>query len=439
MGVDLNLNADSRFNRYLESTRMLGQVEARIPLASQTFSKSRTQYPPKISPLFVTHSLGCSTWDIDGNEYIDLVSSLAAVTLGYGDPEVNKAVSEQLTLGVTLSLPSLLEFEVAELIGELVPSAEKVRFAKTGSDATAGAVRLSRAFTNREHVLLGGYHGWQDWYIGSTSMHLGVPESVQKLSHPFVLNDIDAFEKLLTQFKGNIAAVILEPISYFSPSQEFLNYLRERTLELGIILVFDETVTGFRVAPGGAQEFLSIKPDLTTFGKGIANGFPLSVLCGRADIMNLMDRIFFSGTFGGELLSLAAAKVVLKKIRDENVTQSLASIGERLNIAVNKVIHDLNFQGLALSGHPSWQFLVWNEKAFKDLSKAKTLFMQEMFFEGVLILGSHNLTLAHNENAINTVASAYQKALTRVQQVESDQNYSQNLLVEPLKPLFKVR
>lgn len=435
----MNLNADSRFNRYLESTRMLGQVESRIPLASQTFSKSRTQYPPRISPLFVTHSLGCSTWDIDGNEYVDLVSSLAAVTLGYGDPDVNKAVSEQLALGVTLSLPSLLEFEVAELIGELVPSAEKVRFAKTGSDATAGAIRLARAFTNREHVLLGGYHGWQDWYIGSTSMHLGVPESVQKLSHPFVLNDIDAFEKLLIQFKGNIAAVILEPISYFSPTQEFLNYLRERTLELGIILIFDETVTGFRIAPGGAQEFLSIKPDLTTFGKGIANGFPLSVLCGRADIMNLMDRIFFSGTFGGELLSLAAAKVVLKKIRDESITQTLASIGERLNIAVNKVLHDLNFQGLTLSGHPSWQFLVWNEKDFKDLSKAKTLFMQEMFFEGVLILGSHNLTLAHNENAINTVASAYQKALARVQQVESDQNYSDNLLVEPLKPLFKVR
>jgi glutamate-1-semialdehyde 2,1-aminomutase len=435
----MKLNADLRFNRYIESTRLLDQIESRIPLASQTFSKSRTQYPPKISPLFVTHSLGCSTWDIDGNEYIDLVSSLAAVTLGYGDPDVNEAVSNQLALGVTLSLPSLLEFEVAELIGELVPSAEKVRFAKTGSDATAGAIRLARAFTNREHVLLGGYHGWQDWYIGSTSMHLGVPESVQKLSHPFVLNEIDAFEKLLNRFNGNIAAVILEPISYFSPTREFLNYLRERTLDLGIILVFDETVTGFRIAPGGAQEFLSIKPDLTTFGKGIANGFPLSVLCGRADIMNLMDRIFFSGTFGGELLSLAAAKVVLKKIRDESVTQVLATIGERLNIAVNQVLHDLNFQGLTLSGHPSWQFLVWNEKDFKDLSKAKTLFMQEMFFEGILILGSHNLTLAHNENAIRTVASAYQKALTRVQQVESDQNYSDNLLVEPLKPLFKVR
>jgi glutamate-1-semialdehyde 2,1-aminomutase len=435
----MNLNPDSRFNRYLESTRMLGQVESRIPLASQTFSKSRTQYPPKISPLFVTHSLGCKTWDIDGNEYIDLVSSLAAVTLGYGDPEVNKAVSEQLELGVTLSLPSLLEFEVAELIGELVPSAEKVRFAKTGSDATAGAIRLARAFTNREHVLLGGYHGWQDWYIGSTSMHLGVPESVQKLSHPFVLNDIDAFEKLLTQFKGNIAAVILEPISYISPTQEFLNYLRERTLELGIILVFDETVTGFRVAPGGAQELLSVKPDLTTFGKGIANGFPLSVLCGRADIMNLMDRIFFSGTFGGELLSLAAAKVVLTKIRAGGVVEKLASSGSELNFLIKSKMIELNFAGLDILGHPSWQFLVWNQSSFRNITNAKTLFMQEMFYRGVLILGSHNMTTAHNSQDNISIAEAYSGTLEILQYVEGKDSYDKHLLVEPLTPLFKVR
>ena len=435
----MKLDAKVRFNRYLESTRMLALVENRIPLASQTFSKSRTQYPPKISPLFVTHSLGCKTWDIDGNEYIDLVSSLAAVTIGYGDPEVNRAVIEQLELGVTLSLPSLLEYEVAQLIGNLVPSAEKIRFAKTGSDATAGAIRLARAFTKRDHVFLGGYHGWQDWYIGSTSMHLGVPESVQHLSHPFVMNDIESFENLLAQFKDDVAAVILEPISYVSPTKEFLDYLRKRTFELGIVLIFDETVTGFRIAPGGAQEFLGITPDLSTFGKGIANGFPLSVLCGRAEIMNLMDRIFFSGTFGGELLSLAAAKVVLTKVRDEGVTKTLASNGEKLNLAVNDVIHNLNFQGLKLSGHPSWQFLVWDEEEFQDLSKAKTLFMQEMFFEGVLILGSHNTTIAHDEIAIQKVAEAYLKALTKVQRAEHSQSYSENLLVEPLKPLFRVR
>jgi glutamate-1-semialdehyde 2,1-aminomutase len=435
----MTLDSKNYFTRYLNSTQMLAQVENRIPLASQTFSKSRTQYPPKISPLFVTHSLGCRTWDIDGNEYIDLVSSLAAVTLGYGDLQVNRAVSEQLALGVTLSLPSLLEYEVAQLINELVPSAEKIRFGKTGSDATTGAIRVARAFTNREHILIGGYHGWHDWNIGITSMNSGVPKSVQQLSHSFMLNDVNSFENLISQFKGDIAAVILEPISYFSPTNEFLNYLRVRTQELGIILVFDETVTGFRVAPGGAQEFLGVIPDLTTFGKGIANGFPLSVLCGRADLMNLMDQVFFSGTFGGELLSLAAAKVVLTKVRDENVTGTLGKIGAQLNLAVSKTIADLNFKGLSLLGHPSWQFLVWDNKEFKDLSKAKTLFMQEMFFQGVLILGSHNVTLAHDSEAIQIVAESYSKALQKLQLVESAQSYSENLFVDPLKPLFKVR
>lgn len=418
---------------------MLELVEKRIPLASQTFSKSRTQYPPKISPLFVTKSLGCKTWDIDGNEYIDLVSSLASILLGYGNPDVNAAVTEQLSLGVTLSLPTLLEYEVAQLIGELVPSAEKVRFAKTGSDATAGAIRLARAFTKRDHVLLGGYHGWQDWYIGSTSMHLGVPDAVKSLSHSFIMNDIDSFEGLLAQHKGNVAAVILEPISYISPSQEFLSYLRKRTLELEIVLIFDETVTGFRVAPGGAQDYLGITPDLSTFGKGIANGFPLSVLCGRAEIMNLMDQIFFSGTFGGELLSLAAAKVVLTKVRDEDITKQLFSNGEKLNSAVSNVIQDLNFEGLKLSGHPSWQFLVWDETKFKDLAKAKTLFMQEMFLQGILVLGSHNTTTAHDDSAVQKVADAYSYALAKLHEVESKQDYSENLFVEPLKPLFRVR
>lgn len=435
----MTLDTEIYFTRYLNSTQMLAQVESRIPLASQTFSKSRTQYPPKISPLFVTHSLGCKTWDIDGNEYIDLVSSLAAVTLGYGELQVNRAVSEQLALGVTLSLPSLLEYEVAQLIHELVPSAEKIRFGKTGSDATTGAIRIARAFTNREHILIGGYHGWHDWNIGITSMNSGVPKSVQRLSHSFMLNDVNSFENLISQFSDDIAAVILEPISYFSPTNEFLNYLRFRTQELGIILVFDETVTGFRVAPGGAQEFLGVTPDLTTFGKGIANGFPLSVLCGRADLMNLMDQVFFSGTFGGELLSLAAAKVVLTKVRDENVTGTLGKIGAQLNLAVSKIIADLDFKGLSLSGHPSWQFLVWDNREFKDLSKAKTLFMQEMFYQGVLILGSHNVTLAHDSEAIQIIAKSYSKALEKLQHVESAQNYNENLFVEPLKPLFKVR
>jgi glutamate-1-semialdehyde 2,1-aminomutase len=418
---------------------MLPEVEKVIPLASQTFSKSRTQYPPKISPLFMSKSLGYKSWDIDGNEYVDLVSSLAAVTLGYGDPEVNDAVIEQISKGVTLSLPGILEYEVATLICELIPSIEKVRFAKTGSDATAGAIRLARAFTNRDHVLIGGYHGWQDWYIGSTSMNLGVPQAVSELTHKFSINNIVEIENLLAEFNGKIAAIILEPISYESPTIEYMQYLRKRTSELGIVFIFDETVTGFRVAKNGAQGYLGITPDLTTFGKGIANGFPLSALGGRSEIMNLMDRIFFSGTFGGELLSLAAAKIVLTRVKGGNVIEKLEQNGINLNLKVNEVLNDLAFTGLNLSGHPSWQFLVWDENQFKNLSKVKTLFLQEMFFNGVLILGSHNVTTAHDSDSFNVISTAYRKTLELVKSAETNDSFEKYLLVEPLKPLFRVR
>jgi glutamate-1-semialdehyde 2,1-aminomutase len=435
----MDFNAKARFERYIESTRMLPEVEKVIPLASQTFSKSRTQYPPKISPLFMSKSLGYKSWDIDGNEYVDLVSSLAAVTLGYGDPEVNDAVIEQISKGVTLSLPGILEYEVATLICELIPSIEKVRFAKTGSDATAGAIRLARAFTNRDHVLIGGYHGWQDWYIGSTSMNLGVPQAVSELTHKFSINNIVEIENLLAEFNGKIAAIILEPISYESPTIEYMQYLRKRTSELGIVFIFDETVTGFRVAKNGAQGYLGITPDLTTFGKGIANGFPLSALGGRSEIMNLMDRIFFSGTFGGELLSLAAAKIVLTRVKGGNVIEKLEQNGINLNLKVNEVLNDLAFTGLNLSGHPSWQFLVWDENQFKNLSKVKTLFLQEMFFNGVLILGSHNVTTAHDSDSFNVISTAYRKTLELVKSAETNDSFEKYLLVEPLKPLFRVR
>lgn len=426
-------------SRYLKSTLHLQKVEELIPLGSQTFSKSRTQYPLSVSPLFLKYSKGCRSWDLDDNEYIDLVSSLAAVTLGYSDIDINNAVKAQIDLGVTLTLPGLLEFEVAQLINELVPSAEKIRFAKTGSDATAGAIRLARAFTKKDHILIGGYHGWQDWYIGTTSMNLGVPEAVQKISHSFTVNDFDSFESLLVRYENKIAGIILEPISYTSPTKEFLEYLRLRTTELGIVLIFDETVTGFRVAPGGAQEFFGVIPDLTTFGKAIANGFPLSVICGKNEIMKLMSDVFFSGTFGGELVSLAAAKSVLTKVRDEDVTGNLARIGRKLEIGVNEVLKVLDFKGLTLSGHPSWQFLNWDEKCFKDIAKVRTLFLQEMFFRGILVLGSHNINLSHDDLSIKAVVDAYYEVLNKIKKVEREDTYNTDLLVEPLKPLFKIR
>ena len=425
--------------RYTESTQRSFQVENLIPLGSQTFSKSRTQFPRGVAPLFVDRSKGCKTWDIDGNEYIDLVSSLAAVTLGYGDRDVNKAVRKQLKRGVTLSLPTSLEFEVAQLVQDLVPSCEKIRFGKTGSDACAAAVRLSRAYTGKNHVLVSGYHGWHDWFIGTTSMNLGVPNQVSELTHKFDLNDTNDFLGLIKKHGGDIAAVIVEPISSAEINKESLLEIKAVTKKHGIILIFDETVSGFRVAPGGAKELLGITPDLTVFGKGIANGFPLSAVAGNSKVMSYMDKVFYSGTFGGELLSLAAAKVVLNKIKTEDVTKRLEIIGNNLALKVNQVIEELAFEGLRMSGHPSWNFLLWDSSKFRDIKYTKTLFLQEMFSRGILIITSHNVTLKHDKSALDKITKAYKEVLTLIQKVEKENSYSDNLYVEPIEPLFKIR
>jgi glutamate-1-semialdehyde 2,1-aminomutase len=232
--------------RYFKSEKFLDVAESRIPLGSQTFSKSKTQYPVGVSPLFAKYAKGAYIWDIDKNKYLDLVSALAAVTLGYQNRRIDSAVKRQLKKGVTLSLPTKLEYEVAELIGLMVPSAEMVRFAKNGSDATAGAVRLARAYTNKKIVAMCGYHGWQDWSIVTTSRNAGVPTEVGELTKTFKYNDIDSLMKLFNEFPNQIACVIMEPMNSEFPQGNFLQKIRELCDREEALLIFDETITGFR-------------------------------------------------------------------------------------------------------------------------------------------------------------------------------------------------
>ncbi|MBW1735929.1 MAG: aminotransferase class III-fold pyridoxal phosphate-dependent enzyme, partial [Deltaproteobacteria bacterium] len=255
-------------SRYRKSKEFLTRAEKVIPLASQTFSKSHIQYP-EASPYFLVRGKGSRVWDVDGNEYIDFVNGLLPVILGYCDPDVDKAVMEQMKKGVTFSLASPLECELAEMLVDLIPCAEMVRFGKSGSDATAGAVRVARAYTGRERVAVCGYHGWQDWYIGSTVRNKGVPECVRRLTHSFTYNDLSSLERLFDQYPGEIAVVILEPMNVEDPAPRFLEGVKEVTHKHGAILVFDEIITGFRYALGGAQELFGVVPDLAAVGKSM--------------------------------------------------------------------------------------------------------------------------------------------------------------------------
>lgn len=426
--------------RYQNSTEFLDIAESLIPLGSQTFSKSRTQYPVGISPLYIKKAKGCRAWDIDGNSYIDLVSALASVTLGYQDPGVDRAVRKQLKLGTIFTLPGKIEFEVAERIVDLVPSAEQVRFGKNGSDATSAAIRLARAFTGRNVVAVCGYHGWQDWYIGTTSRNKGVPSAVSNLTKTFSFNNLSSAEDIFAQNPGDVAAVMLEPMNSTWPETNFLENIRKLCTRNGAVLIFDETVTGFRLSKGGAQELFGVTPDLTTLGKGLANGYPLSAVVGIKEIMNEMNEIFFSGTFGGEALSLAAANVILTRHQKDEIIPKLSQAGKLLNETTQKILdeNDLN-QILELSGHPTWRFLNWKDHESASALEIKTYFMQECFKEGILVLGSHNVTTSHTGKVIEKIGQAYAQIFSKLKENLEQGTLTSRLEVEPLQPLFKVR
>ncbi|MEZ5813484.1 MAG: aminotransferase class III-fold pyridoxal phosphate-dependent enzyme [Alphaproteobacteria bacterium] len=430
----------SHSGRYKKSEEMLARAEKVIPLGTQTFSKSRTQFPYGVSPYFIERGDGALVYDVDGNEYIDFINALGAVTLGYNDPDVKKAVLEQMEQGTIFSLAHPAEVAVAEKMVEMIPCAEKVRYGKNGSDATAGAVRLARAFTGREHVLVGGYHGWQDWYIGSTARNLGVPKAVCALTHSFAYNDLEVLEARLNEHQGEVACVILEPMSVFFPDDDYLKGVKELTHKHGALLIFDETVTGFRIAKGGAQEYFGVVPDLATFGKGMANGYPLSAIVGRADIMDVMEDIFFSFTYGGETLSLVAALATMTKLQNEPVLETLAKNGARFQAGVNMRIKELGLDGyLNITGHPAWSFLhIKDHEKFNNFT-IRTFLMQEMMKNGILTLGTHLMSYAQSDEHIDRLIATYADFLARLKTGLEEGSLRDMLDCEPLEPLFKVR
>jgi glutamate-1-semialdehyde 2,1-aminomutase len=427
-------------HRYTQSEALLARALKTVPLGTQTFSKSKTQYPHGVSPYFATRAEGSHLWDADGNEYVDFINSLAAVTLGYNDPDVTAAVRAQLESGVIFSLPHELEIHVAEKIVELVPCAEMVRFGKNGSDATAGAVRLARAYTGRDHVAVCGYHGWQDWYIGSTGRHRGVPQATRDLTHSFAYNDVEALEKLLATWPDQIAAVMLEPMNVAQPLAGYLEAVKVLAHRHGALLVFDETITGFRFANGGAQELFGVTPDLATFGKGLANGYPVAAVAGRADVMMLMEEIFFSFTFAGETLSLAAALATMNKLQDQPVVATLYRQGQKIIDYLQAAIGRFNAAHiLNVAGNPTWSFLQIKDVAPYTQFQIKTLFMQEMLARGILTLGTHNVSFAHSDNDLKKLFDAYDIVIPMLVQAVDHTQLESMLHCAPLEPLFKVR
>jgi glutamate-1-semialdehyde 2,1-aminomutase len=398
--------------RYSRSTAMLKKALTRIPVAAQTFSKSHLQFPVGGAPLFLSKGNGARVWDIDGHSYIDLVSGLLPVILGYVDPDVDRAIERQLRRGISHSLPTRLEFDLAERLAHYIPCAEQTRFGKNGTDATSAAIRIARAATGRDHVIACGYHGWQDWYIGSTARHLGVPQAVRELTHAAPFNSIAALEELFGTHRGEIAAVILEPASFALPEPGYLEKVAQLTRSHGAILIFDEVITGFRFSMGGAQAHYGVTPDLAAFGKAMGNGMPISAVVGRRDLMRWMEDIFFSGTFGGEALSLAASIATIDKLAAIRGPEQLWKNGAKLAAEVQQAFNESPLRdNVVIGGADPWRILAFKPRPEASVDELKTAFISGMARRGVLVNSSHNISCAHDEATMSEIVAAYRGTL----------------------------
>ena len=426
--------------RYAKSEELLVRARKVTPIGSQTYSKSIRYFCEGAAPAFLERGQGSHVWDIDGNEFVDFMCALGPVTVGYNEPRVNAAVTKQLNKGISFSMATPLEVELAEALTRIVPCAEMVRFVKNGSDATSSAVRLARAFTGRDLVAVSGYHGMQDWYIGSTTNRRGIPDAVCALTKTFAYNDIMSLRKLFSDYPGQIAAVILEPIQGDGPAEGFLSELRELTREEGALLIFDEVVSGFRYALGGASELYQVAPDLAAFGKGMGNGLPISAVAGRADVMELIGSqgVFISTTFGGEALSLAGTLEVLKILSEPGTYEQIWRLGEQMLAGlrqgiqkhdVGKVVHVSGLAphcGVSFDGHGTLDYL-----------DVMSLYQQQMIAHGVITTGINNICKAHSEEDINRFILAADAAFADIRRAMDQDSTAGILRASKVNPIFK--
>ena len=405
-----------------------------IPCTTQTLAKGPQQNVKGIAPKYLLKGKGSHIWDVDGNEFIDFNMAIGPLSLGYAYDKVDEAIKKQLEDGITFSLMHPLEVEVAEMLNKIIPNAESIRYSKSGADVTSAAIRVARAFTKRNKVLCCGYHGWHDWYISVTDRNAGIPHSIQDLTFTFNYNDI---KSVIDSIDDDTAAVILEPFVFEAPKDNFLQKLRDVCNENGTLLIFDEMWTGFRIAIGGAQEYFGVKADLATFSKAVANGMPIGILVGRKDVMSVLEKdVFFFTTFGGEALSLAAAKATINELKEKNVPTYLAKQGKKLMDGYNKIAIELNMPYTKCIGYECRSLITFDAAVGNPL-EMKSLVQQEMIKRGILWGGFHNMSFSHTDEDVEYTLSVYKDVLPILKKAVDEKNIHGYLKGEPVEPVFR--
>jgi glutamate-1-semialdehyde aminotransferase len=400
-----------------------------IPGGTQLVSRRPTRYAHGVSPVYAVRAKGARFWDVDGHEYIDWVSGIGAIILGYCDPVVDEAVREQLASGTIYSINHELEIELAEELCRTIPCAEMVRYARCGGEACAIAVRIARGATGRDKVLFCGYHGWHDWYLAanldaeaSLDAHLfpgiepiGVPRALRGTAIPFPHGDLAALGERLNDHKGQVAAVIMEPLRSELPAPGYLEGVRKLCDERGVVLIFDEVSSGFRLRLGGVQEYAGVTPDMAVFAKAISNGYPMAAVVGRREVMEAAARMFISSTYWSDTIGLRAALVTIRELRRRGVPEYLDRLGRELQMRLNAAAEEtgLAVRCTGVSVHPSLQFAT-EDAALKR--KLTTLYIQEMAKRGCHGYAAFYLNAAQGEAEVEQTVAAAREVFALMQE-----------------------
>lgn len=417
-----------------------------IPGGAHTYSKGDDQFPAN-APKIIDRGLGCKLWDVDGNEFTDLAMSLGTVVLGHAYEPVLEAVHKEIARGVNFCRPSVIEGELAELLVELIPSAEMVKFGKNGSDAVTAAVQLARAYTGRKYVARCAsdpFNAIHDWFIGSTVINRGIPEEIKALTLKFNYNDLESCRRLFDEHPGQIACFILEPVSFEPPWDGFLEKLKALCEKNGALLIFDEVVAGFRFALGGVQEMVGVTPHLSAFGKAMANGFSVSALAGQREFMRIggidhdQERVFLlSTTHGGETHCLAASIACINEIRKHDIIAHFWQTGQALMDGVRAAAKDVGAERYVdVFGYGVKPAFAFKDETGQVSMVARTLFLQETIARGLLmpyVVPSY----AHKKETIDFAVECVRDALEVMKKAAEGPGMAAVIEGGVVKPVFR--
>ena len=444
MGVD---------DRVKTSMALYDRAGRLIPGRTQLVSRRASMFAEGVSPVYAQSAMGSHFIDIDGNEYIDWVNCVSAVILGHADPVVDDAVKDQIDRGSLYTVNSPMEIELAELLVDTIPSAEMVRYCKGGGEACTIAVRIARGTTGRDKILFSGYHGWHDWYqsvnyladpeTGAFPMTgiepIGVPRALAGTALPFTYGRLDSLDRLFAENRGEVAAVILEPARSDEPPEGYLEGVKEIARANNALLVFDEVSCGWRTRIGGIQEYTGVTPDISVFAKAMSNGYPMGVVVGSRQAMELAGRMFISSSYWSDNVGLAASLATINELKRLDSPAKFESLGERVRAAMQDAVDSAGVPA-SVSG---WHYrcdLSFDAPDEETRSKVNTLFIQEMARRGIHTTTSLMPTLAHTDEDIRQTADAAEevfRVIARALEGELDDLLEVDTKREPFRRMVR--